>query len=295
MISALRIKYIFLFLVSLTSLFAVPIQKITIDWQAGPSEKGPQLIYLQNENRADWEEKLEKEIFQDPEFVFATREKLSFIKNPTKNTSSLILADENGKMIVQVGFLSGGGKKYSEHLLSLVEMYVEISLALSSQNPDLKSLYEKAKTLGSLDLIDQVFERGVESDQGAYFLVEKYALLSSQDSEDLTDLRAEISKRDVKNKYGSRIALIDFQKLMQTEDDSKKAVIPLLAYIESNKDAKDLWKIEMVISQFFYNQELYDEALKHARKCYKQAPERVKKQIAEKIRYIRNALRQSRS
>lgn len=110
--------------------------------QATASSK-PMLLFFTGSDWCSWCIKLEKEVLNTPDFAQAVADRFVFVKldfprhkTAPRNITALnatlqkrydiqgfptiVLVDTNQQKIGQTGYRAGGGKQYSEHLLSLI-------------------------------------------------------------------------------------------------------------------------------------------------------------------------------
>ena len=81
--------------------------------------------------------------------------------------------------------------------------------------------------------------------------------------------------------------MLDFQMLI--EKGTQSAAAPLIHYLEGfgPTDPENVWRVEMVISEYFFACRNEEAALFWARSAFKVAPEQIRKEIAEAIFYLR--------
>lgn len=110
-------------------------------------------------------------------------------------------------------------------------------------------------------------------------------------SSEAISLRNRLVNDDPDNRKGMQfsLALIDFQALSQQCVDPKEAILPLEQYISSfgSQDKENVWRVEMMVAQFYLNYDDNQTALKHAETAYLTAPDEKKADIQRSIDYIR--------
>lgn len=295
--------------------------------QAAKSQKKPLIVYFTGSDWCPWCFKIQEEIIDNPEFIDSMKSHYVFVKVDfpkrtllpeavrkknqqlreqfeVKTFPTVVLMDPEEGVISKMGYLDIGGKKYAEQINHSLEEYQMIRKALHKApkewDENLERLYEKAKNLGCQSLIEKIYSEGIEKDSGPFFLLEQYAnSLQTQSVEEskLTDLRTEIVNRDPENVKGShrRLAVLDFQSLadqLEANGDPMDVVSPLINYIDmfGKKDKDNIWRLEMMISQYLFSQDKIALALKHARRSYKVAPKAVQKEISDSIIYLKGQL-----
>ena len=71
------------------------------------------------------------------------------------------------------------------------------------------------------------------------------------------------------------------------------AVQPLIQYIQKfgKTDKENVWKLQMIISQFFLDKNRLPQALDHAQASLELAPDSVKSDIATAVKNIKTAIK----
>jgi hypothetical protein len=195
-----------------------------------------------------------------------------------------------------MGYMTVGPEKYAKKILEIMELYTELKkkdLAFLSSF-DLKSAYERAKSWGNELLKEKALNAGLKKEDNLYFLFEKYlSLLKSGNKKEADDIKKQIIEADPNNIQNScfRLALIDFEVLIKTKSihEPEEIIKPLVEYINEygKKDKDNLWRLEMVISQFLGSKGLFKDALRHARASCKAAPSIIRKEIVQTILYLK--------
>ncbi|MEL7431395.1 MAG: hypothetical protein AAGI90_02545 [Chlamydiota bacterium] len=275
-------------------------------------ENKPLLVYLSGNNL--WAKKLEKEIFADTLFQRKVGKAFSLVQVKelpktlpfsVEAEPIVLLIDQNHDLIGTLGFLPISPEEYADFVLERLGEYHEMQNALRGDLSSLvlEKLYEKAKALGCPSLEKAIFSRGIVDPSTTYFLLEKYRELQGSHAETLQGrehLRGQIIERDPNNVRKSfyRLALLDFQYLVGTSEkssDPKKTAQPLTDYVTRfPEDDEHGWKVEMMVSQYFFTKGLLHDALLHARSCYKKAPLAIRKEVARSIQHIRGEIREEK-
>ena len=213
---------------------------------------------------------------------------------------SVLLLDLNDDIITKLEYLPLEPQKYALKLEQIVNEYNELTKCdfKNLSGDELKKTYERAKAIGCTTLKMKTIEEGVKKQEDLFFHLEKYSLLVENNKKDEANkLKKEIIDSDPKNLKKSylKLAMIDFQNLATSDvQDPEKIIKPLTDYIKGfgKKDKENLWRLEMMISQFFSSKGLLKEALKHARASYKAAPLIVRKELAQTIIYLKKKIEQ---
>jgi protein disulfide-isomerase len=211
---------------------------------------------------------------------------------------TLLLIDEGERIIAQIGYLPESGEQLAEDLLKIREQDQQLMsglLRLDQHGENLQKLYQLAQELGQQSAIEQIVEKGLQTED-PYFLLEKYRLLvegGKMGEKAAMQLRKKIVSIEG---TGSRdihftLALIDFQQLSQSNTSADCAVRPLLEYLDrySRQDQSNIWRIEMMIAQLYMEGDEREKALLHAEKALQYAPTTMHDEIAHSLDYIRKA------
>lgn len=210
---------------------------------------------------------------------------------------TVIILDTDEIVITRTGYLPIGPKEYAKKIIQLTEDHNNLKKKDLSKLDlsDLKKSYEQARSSGNDFLKEKTINEGIKKDEHLFFLLEKYAYLKEQKkSEEACEVRKEIIARDPYNlrKAYFRLAMIDFQMLSKdsTIVDPHAVIHPLMEYIAEfgKKDRDNLWRLEMIISQFLCSKGMTKEALIHARASYKAAPQVLKKELVQTVIYLKN-------
>lgn len=290
----------------------------------------PIVLFFTGSDWCSWCKKLEEEVFNTPEFAQDTGDKFIFVRldfplnsplpaNLTAQNKQLqkkfdirsfptvVVLDYKQQQIGVTGYRPGGGKQYAAHLFKMVSDYSSYREKMQTLHEkklsggDLKQLYEKAKELSLENDAIQIVKEGMKSDEKLFFLVERYRFLVDEGhiaDKEAVALRAQLLDADPHNKELThyQVAVIDFESCceqMQREKYSPEtAVAPLVTYIEKfgTQDKSHLWRLQMIISQVYFDQNNLSEALKYARDSYDSAPSSAQPEIAMAIKNIQSQL-----
>lgn len=289
--------------------------------KASKRDGKPLLMFFTGTDWCPWCMKMNQEVFENSQFVEEVRSLFVYYKVEfpihwdkeemiEKNQSlkvtynvegfpTIVLVDPGQGLISKLGYLPIGGGKYAEHLKEIVSKYYAIleNYKQRRDTEELEKLYLKAKSLGSEELAQEIFATGLHDDPGPFFLLEQYTqkVEEGKVEEPKTQaLRVEIQSRDPKNILRShfRLAMLDFQTFAEKKDTPEKVIYPLVDYIErfGRNDHDNLWRLQMMISQFLFSKGRTKDALYYARASYKSAPEIAREEIAESIVYLKSQL-----
>lgn len=291
------------------------------------SSSKPLLLFFTGSDWCGWCNKLDEEVFNHPEFADMAGNKFVFLKldfplyvnqDPQLKTQNkqlqqkfdvrsyptVILVDpQQNQQIGTSGYRPGGGKQYADYLLKMLNDYSSYKQKISSiekakiSGSDLRSLYEQAKKLHLESDVNKIVQRGMESDQSLYFLIERYRLLAYEgqiSSKEAISLKQQVLAADPDNvkQIPYQVAVIEFETYsVETDKDSyvpELAIAPLTAYIEKfgGQDKDHLWRLQMIVAQVYLDKNLMSIALKYAQDAYESAPPSVRPEIARAVQNI---------
>lgn len=219
----------------------------------------------------------------------------------------IILDPKDQRRIGLTGYRPGGGKAYATHLLNIINDYSSYQnkmAYLGKENisgNDLKTLYEKACEIELKEDAEKIVSLGMKSELCQFFQVEHYRCLADAGkihSEEAAALKQLLIKSDPTNAKQThyQVAVIDFEascdKMEKENYSPEVAVLPLINYIDTfgNNDKENLWRLQMIISQVFFDKNKLPEALKYAQSSYKTAPATAQPDIAIAIKNIQSQI-----
>ena len=331
-----------------TSLFSQPNDAMTsnsstsnrIEWMTNYEDalnkaraaSKPIVLFFTGTGWCGWCTKLEQEALSTPDFIGATKDKFVFVKldfplnrnsqDPrtqdqnqqlqkkfdVKGFPTIVVIDSRQNQIGVSGYLPGGGKKYADHLLKMVNEFSDYKSQTqrlddkkASSSIDLKKLYEKAEALNDYTEMRKILALGLHTDQDSFFLIEKYRLLADEGmihGKDAQETRQKLLASDPSNAKMTHynVAVIEFEAFSKEMDkehySADIAVAPLKDYIAKfgKQDTENLWRIEMLISQVYLNHRQLDQSLKHAQASLNVAPPAIRSDIANAVDHIKKQI-----
>ncbi len=283
------------------------------------------LVILFTQEGCSWCSKLNHELLLNSDFINEVNNKfvfcrIYFTKSVRRTTEQmqknydlkerfkingfpyLVVEDTEKGLISSLGYLPISGKKYAKKLINSVNECVKIENAFlkTKEGPErdkfLMSLYKKAKKIGCEYFENLFYKEGIRTSQAINFLMDKYQTIVDKglySSEEGKEIRRQIDEvKNVKQKeIILKLALIDFQSLAKITD-SDEAVQPLIKYIETygKKDKANLWRLRMIVAQYYLSKGKNEKALEYARASYKSAPKMVKKEITNTILHMKDKI-----
>jgi len=287
----------------------------------------PLLLFFTGSDWCGWCIKLEKEALDTKEFASEAAKRFIFVKLDfplyksipsdlsvqnkalqkrwdVRGFPTIVLLDSNQNQIGQVGYRSGGGKQYAQHLVRMVEEYSGYKSQMSQLGQvklpieQLKQLYYKAKELSLYHEGCRIIVEGMASEQPDFFAMERYRLLAEEGKIhgiEATQLRRFLLEHDPLNEKMTHysLALIDFETFSAEMEKESYApeltVAPLVSYIErfGGKDHDNMWQLQLIISQVFLDKNRLDKALYYAQSSLDTAPPALRSQIATAVQSIR--------
>ena len=285
-------------------------------------ENKPLIVAFLATSWCPWSQKLFEEVLAQEAFVKTLQDEFLLLQielnDPVSGTAfelkkkynieqcpMLVFLTPEGEEMTRLGFLAFSPDEYGKHVKQLVGDYKEIEEALalrSLKNMDeavLKTLYAKAKALGCKKFSDLILQEGLERTGESFFLLEKYAALIEQHKmklkhPEVQELREKIIHCDPHNKQGSQLnlAILEFKALAgQLKKQVKPSVViqPLMEYVKrfGKNDSENHWKVEMMMAQYLFSQNLTEAAIDHALFSYKCAPVSAQPEIVSALDYLK--------
>lgn len=214
----------------------------------------------------------------------------------------IILDPIQQKQIGSTGYRAGGGRQYAMYLLKMVDDHTAYKQKIENldnnglSGSDLRQLYERASELRRDSDAAFIATVGVDSDQKHFFLLERYRILAEQGQSHSDAAIAIKQKLLSSDPYNSKlthynVAIIDFEsscRMVKDNTSSEEAVASLEDYIQKfgDKDRDNRWRLQMLISQAYFESNHYAEALKYAQSSYQSAPPAAQQEIATAIHSI---------
>lgn len=293
-------------------------------------EDKPILLFFTGSDWCGWCHRLQNEVLNTAEFADRAGDKFVFVmldfpikaaQDPAlvrqnkelqrrfdvKGYPAIIILDERQNAIETTGYRQGGGRAYAEYLLQKVndsQAYKQKVSKLGKETfstKELISLYGKAHELCRLDDAKRIMNSGIRCEDNLFFLLERYRELAK--SGQIYQTEASILKQKLLNKDPDNqkmtqyeMAVIDFEtyckEMGQDNYSAESAIIPLLAYIEKYgaKDSANLWRLHMMISQVFLDENDFEKALHFAKNAHDSAPTTLQFDILALINHIEHEL-----
>jgi len=242
-----------------------------------------------------------------PPHLAAQNKQLQKKYNVSGFPSLVILDSQQQTQIGTIGYRPGGGKLYAEHLSKIISDYSGYQKKMEAMSKqkypsiELKKLYETAQTFGYHNDINLIVKEGMSSDDSLFFMMERYRLIAQEGllgTNEAITLKQKLAIMDPNNEKMTHyhLALIDFEANNESTDKEKRsndsAVVALLDYINKfgAKDKEHLWRLQMIISQVYFDKNNLPEALKFAENSYSSAPPAAKTKISMAIKNIQSQL-----
>ncbi len=289
-------------------------------------ENKPLLLFFTGSDWSGWSMKMKKEILDAPDFADTIasqficvqidfpqhcslpkeeREQNQCLKERLDVTEypRLIIMDPSEREIARLGYCAESGEKFGEDLVQIIARDHHLTQVMSRlatatyKGSELQTFYEEAQSLQRTKDADTLLEIGLKCDDPLFFLLEKYRLLveegKSQDEEALS-LHQRLMKSDPDNRRGIQfsLALIHFQELASQDfgvANPKEVIKPLEEYLDryGHSDQENVWRVEMMIAQFYLDVDECKTALQHAETAYQAAPLDRKGEVKKSLDYIR--------
>lgn len=216
----------------------------------------------------------------------------------------VILDGHQQTQVGTTGYRPGGGRAYADHLSKIISDfsgYQQKTQQMQKQkysSAELKKLYETAQMFGYDEDVKQIINAGIVSDDSSFFMVERYRMMAAEGllaTPEAVKLKQQIIEQDPNNEKMTQyqIALITFEANNDSTEKEKMsaeaAVASLVDYINKfgAQDKENLWRLQMIISQVYFDKNDLDDALKYAESSYISAPSSAKAEISMAINSIR--------
>ncbi|WP_201456327.1 thioredoxin family protein [Chlamydia sp. 17-3921] len=216
----------------------------------------------------------------------------------------LVLLSHDEQEIYKIGsFGNETGANLGESLCHIVESDSLLKSAFpvmaTLSMAELQRYYRLAEELSRKDFLLQALELGVRNDD-YFFLSEKFRLLvenGKMDSEECQKIKKRLLSKDSKNEKQTHftVALIEFQELAKrsregVRQEASQVIAPLESYLSlfGHQDKESVWRIEMMIAQFYLESDQWKNALQHAEVAFETAPKEVRSHISRSLEYIRH-------
>lgn len=291
------------------------------------SSSKPLILFFTGSDWCSWCKRLEKEVFDTPEFANLAANQFVFLKldfpinQPltaqlsaqnsqlqskygVRSFPSLVILDSKGQQIGTTGYRSGGARQYADHLKKMVENHANYKQKLEASQTErlsgaeLRKLYEKSKELDLPNDTSYLLKIGMQSELKNYFLTERYRFLAEEGfilDKEAVAIKQQLLDLDPNNEQHAHydVAVIEFEAFTEEKGKNKDmAIEPLLNYIDrfGSQDKGNLWRLELIISQVYLDKNHLAAALKHAQASYDSSPNSVQKEIATAIRNIQSQM-----
>ena len=142
---------------------------------------------------------------------------------------------------------------------------------------------------------------GLSLADNQFFLLERYRQLAVEGlvhQPEALALRDEILNKDLDNAKLThyKVAVIEFEayseEMGQDRYAAEAAIAPLLTYIikHGSKDQDNLWRLNMIISQVFLDEDNLAVALEYAKQALDKAPSTMHPQLATAIQNMESKI-----
>ncbi len=250
-----------------------------------------------------FKEKVEQEALVWPVILGENAEDLSLEKAyGIQQCPVMLLLDPQGKEFARLAYEGGDPLGVSSQVVSLINGFQEVCKAVdlglyTLDEQQLIRVYRQAQPLSQPYFCQAILEVGVQKESGTFFLLKKYAeILRKCKLKDPIALKCkqQLLRKDPDNKQGVHfeVALLDFEKKKMTlkgRGSDEKVLAPLLKYLSrfGKTDTQRVWRIELLIAEFFLSKHALHKALAHATLAYEHAPESKKLQLLQTLSYMR--------
>ena len=293
------------------------------------AEKRPLLLYFTASDWSGWCMKMKNEVLDAPEFIkeigdafvlvevdlprtiklpkaVAAQNKALREKMGISDFPRVLLVNDKERVFLRAGYLPGGAKQYAKYLLNTLQKDKKITQVIETLDEtsytasELEEHYQTARELYREREALCLMEEGLKDDTSSFFAFEKYKHLSSTlgpDAAETLRFRKKLAASDPKNEKGIQfsLAMIEFQERSKVEDGCDhphRAIAPLEEYLEKfgSTDPHNVWRLEMMISQYYLDRNECKTALDHAQLAQEVAPPERQEEIGESIGFMQSHL-----
>lgn len=225
---------------------------------------------------------------------------------------TVILIDpKTNQQIGVTGYRPGGGKSFADYLNKMVEDYSGYKQKISSldetklSGKELKQIYDKANELHLTQDATFIVKKGIQSDESLFFMGERYRRLAEAGQihgKEAVELKQQLLSADPLNEkqVHYQIALVDFEtysnQMEKEHYPPELMVAPFITYIDKfgSKDKDNSWRLQLLISQVYLDNNEMTSALNYAQLSYESAPPCVQSELSRAIQNIRSQMHSSR-
>lgn len=302
--------------------------------QQSKADSKPLLLFFTGSDWCGWCNKIDEEALETPEFAAGAGSKFIFVKldfplytaqdpkikaqnkqlqeklNVRSFPTIIIIDPKTNQQIGVTGYRPGGGKSFADHVNKMLIDYSGYKQKMSAldqsklSGEELKQIYDKAKELGLAQDAASIVKKGMQSEESQFFMAERYRHLAEEghiQSKEAVDLKQQLLSSDPLNEkqVHYQIALVDFETYAnQIEKDytPELTIAPFITYIEKfgTKDKDNLWRLQLLISQVYLDNNEMTSALNYAQLSYEAAPPCVQPELSRAIQSIRSQIHSSR-
>lgn len=197
---------------------------------------------------------------------------------------TLLVLSADQREIARFGYLPMTGEQLADDLLYTFaqdrDLHYLLDLIARGERTHtiLEKAYHLAEELCNAQAMNQILDFGIESREPGFFLVEKYRKTGDE------KIKKKLEELD-DPKLLYHVALLDFQE--------KPGVSCLEEYLAKYGERAEeyRWQLEMMISQYYLEQDRLDEAIEHGQLAQEKAPSAHLDEISQSLDYMRSVER----
>lgn len=264
-----------------------------------------------------WSQKLEKEVLNHPSFQkaveafalikvdlpeFRATPRGATLQFDVQETPLFVLTSSKQEEIAKMGYLPLPAEEFAalfNEIKATHDLLSHSSFTAESEET-LQRFYLQALKFGFNSFREEILQVGLKTGKTPFFLLEKYKLLIEEGKGrqgEVVALKKELIRRDPQNQFGVHrtLAVVEFHELSNRYRLRKKPdqiVKPLVEYVKQygQQDQEHLWKIQMMIAQFYFSRNKVGKAVAYAEESYEGAPEEARGEITESIAFLKARL-----
>ncbi len=262
-------------------------------------EKRPLLVFFTASDWSGWSIKFKDEVLTNKKFKEKIEADFVCVEidtplhaSPSKEGErfgitefpTILVFTADQREIARFGYLPMTGEQLADDLHYILAQDRDLSylvdlLARGERTQAiLEKAYHLAEELCNEQAINLVLNYGIESRDPGFFLVEKYRRTADE------KVREKLIELD-EPELLFHVALLDFQE--------KSDVQPLEDFLQKygNRAEKYRWQLEMMISQFYLDQDQVELAIEHGELAQENAPTSRRDEITHSLNYMRSVER----
>jgi len=198
----------------------------------------------------------------------------------------IVLIDSLGAEVSRFGYMGEEAPQFVEKMVAKWQTFLDLKKALQNELSvsDVEDLYIRALNLGASTLAKEILDQV----GGSRLLMEKYIGLVSRgliQSQEALAIRSSLNTTESE----LQAAVLDFQK--GQEINFNLAANTLAETMQKHCEDDNIWKLQLMLSDKFYDEQRFEEALYYAECSLRVAPYKEREVIVSKIEKVKDHLK----